>query len=125
MSDDEQQQAQSQSAAEAGKAASELNTMGNDQETHSPSGLTVFDEHEVDFYKLNNALTRMVTIVDSSLKSRTATRPVLKLNKDHVEFFMKQTALTKLQAEALLLQAEGSLANATKLYLETPFDQLL
>lgn len=50
--------------------------------------LTVFDDHEVPYSVLNDALTRLVKIVEKPLVGKE-TFPPVKLKKDQVEFMVQ------------------------------------
>lgn len=57
------------------------------QKEDSEPVLTVFEDHEVPYAVLNNALTRLVTILEKPLVGKESFTAV-KLKKDHVEFLV-------------------------------------
>ena len=49
--------------------------------------LTMFDDHEIPYATLNNALSRLVKVLDAPLAGKETFTPV-KLKKEHVDFFV-------------------------------------
>ena len=48
---------------------------------------TLYDDQEISYTALNNALTRLVKILDKPLAGKE-TFPPVKLNKEHIEFLV-------------------------------------
>ena len=72
------------------------------QKEDSEPVLTVFEDHEVPYAVLNNALSRLVTILEKPLVGKESFPPV-KLKKDHIEFLVNLHTPTLLYLYLYLL----------------------
>lgn len=90
--------------------------------------LSVFDDHDVDFLKLNQAVASFAKVLDERTLPKLANLKRIpigaKINKENVAMLMKEAALTKHEAEVLLYQHNDDLKLAVQAFLDAPFEKL-
>ena len=77
MTKEEHEQQQQQESTEMNKATAEVT-----------SGLSVFDEQEVDYVTLDRCLSKLMVMMDQPWPGKEKV-PAVKLNREHVEFLVR------------------------------------
>lgn len=66
-----------------------MSAMRDESEKVEAQIFTVFDDQEIPYATLNNALSRLTKILDEPLAGKE-TFPPVKLKKEHIDFFVQK-----------------------------------